>query len=196
MTANFHFNPAQVAYYEKAGWEAYYNRNWTRAFWLLVQLNREQFRMPWWVALTAALDTVRASMAFAPIDNDLPRAQYFLERFFAKARRSMGMQTEAKRLAALEMTYWIVHRQLAIRRQRDQADDNIEPMVQALTELHAALFTATPAQLRTSAECRALAAQAVDWITGGYSTNIAADWRTVEAYLRRAYQAVARHNDQ
>lgn len=195
MTANFHFNPTQVAYYEKAGWEAYYNRNWTRAFWLLVQLNREQFRMPWWVALTAALDTVRASMAFAPIDNDLPRAQYFLERFFAKARRSMGLQTEAKRLAELEMTYWIVHRQLAIRRQRDQADDNIEPMVQALTELHAALFTATPAQLRTSAEYRALAAQAVDRITGGYSTDIAADWRTVEAYLCRAYQAVALPTD-
>ncbi len=151
--------------------------------------------MPWWMALAAALDTVRASMAFAPIDNDVAKAQHFLERFFAKARHSMRMHTEAKRLAELEMNYWIVHRQLAIRRQRDHADDNIEPMVQALAELHSALFTATPTQLRTSAECRALAAQAVDRITGGYSTDIAADWRTVEAYLRRAYQAVALHND-
>jgi len=191
MPTSFSFNPEQVAYYEKAGWEAYYDRHWTRTFWLLVQLNREQFRMPWWTALTAALDTVRASMAFAPIDNDVPKAQHFLERFFAKARRSMDIAAPAQRLAALEMTYWIVHRQLAIRRQRDQADDNIEPMVQALTELHAALFATTPTQARTSAEYRALAAQTVDRITGGYSTDVAADWRTVEAYLRRAYQAIA-----
>ncbi len=31
MAANFHFNPDKVAYYEKAGWQAYYNRNWTRS---------------------------------------------------------------------------------------------------------------------------------------------------------------------
>ncbi len=45
MAGNIRFNPKQIAYYEKAGWEAYYDRNWPRAFWLLVQLNRAQFHM-------------------------------------------------------------------------------------------------------------------------------------------------------
>ena len=44
------FNPDRVAYFEQAGWEAYYDRNWPRTFWLLVGLNREQFRMGWWLA--------------------------------------------------------------------------------------------------------------------------------------------------
>ncbi|MFN8492329.1 MAG: hypothetical protein U0350_32310 [Caldilineaceae bacterium] len=190
MPANIKFNPEKVAYYEKAGWEAYYDRQWLRCFRLLVQLNREQFRMPFWTALTAALDTVRASIAFAPVDNDVPKATFALERFYAKARQSLGIAAEAKTLAALEMDYWIVHRQLAVRRQQNQADEDIEPMIDSLTKLHAALFAGAPEAMRRSAEWRALAAKTVDRITGRYSTNVPEDWRQVEDYLRKAYQAV------
>ena len=37
----------------------------------------------------------------------------------------------------------------------------------------------------------ALAAVAVDRISGGYSTNMAADWAQVGAYLQQTYQAIA-----
>ena len=46
MPANVKFNPEKVAYYEKAGWEAYYDRQWLRCFRLLVQLNRGPIRNP------------------------------------------------------------------------------------------------------------------------------------------------------
>lgn len=190
MPANIKFNPEKVAYYEKAGWESYYDRQWLRCFRLLVQLNREQFRMSPWTALTAALDTVRASIAFAPVDNDIPKATLALERFYAKARQSLNIVAEAKTLATLEMDYWIVHRQLAVRRQQNQADEDIEPMIASLTKLHAALFAGAPEAMRRSAEWRALAAKTVDRITGRYSTNVPEDWRQVEDYLRKAYQAV------
>lgn len=190
MPANVKFNPEKVAYYEKAGWEAYYDRQWLRCFRLLVQLNREQFRMSPWTALTAALDTVRASIAFAPVDNDIPKATLALERFYAKARQSLKIAAEAKTLAALEMDYWLVHRQLAVRRQQNQTDEDIEPMIVSLTKLHAALFAGAPEAMRRSAEWRALAAKTVDRITGRYSTNVPEDWRQVEEYLRKAYQAV------
>lgn len=190
MPPNRNLNPQKIAYYEKAGWEAYYDRNWPRAFWLLVQLNREQFHMPLLRALAAALDTVRASVAFAPLDNDVPKATYFIERFFAKARQSLHIQTDAKTLAALEMDYWLVHRQLAIQRQQNHQDEDIEPMIQSLAQLHAALFDSTPEVMRRSAEFRALAAKTVDRITGRYSTNVPEDWRQVETYLQQAYQAV------
>jgi hypothetical protein len=184
------FDPNRVAYYEKAGWEAYYNRQWLRVLTLMVGLNREQFRMPWWVAIRAALDTVRAAKAFAPVDNDIATAQRHLANYFAKARRYAGIAADAEQLAALEMAYWVVHRQLAIRRQQNQADHDIEPMIEALAHLHAALFDATAAAMRPSAQARALAAVAVDRITGQYSTDVAADWRTVERYLQEAYAAV------
>jgi hypothetical protein len=187
------FNPDAIAYYEKAGWEAYYDRNWLRAFVLLVRLNREQFLMNWLTAILAAIDTVRASMAFAPLDkNDVPKATYHIRKFYEKARRTMQMKADKLTLAQLEMDYWVVHRQLAIARAQDPTQGDIEPMVQSLAKLHAALFDSTTEKMRASAEFRALAAQTVDLITSKRSTNVPDDWRKVESYLQQAYRAVKR----
>ncbi len=190
MARQFRFDPNKVAYYEKAGWEAYYDRQWLRAFGLLVRLNHEQFAMPWFTAIRAAIDVVRASRLFAPVDNDIPAAQAFLAKFFAKAGQSVELHADAQTLAALEMDYWVVHRQLAVRRQQNPQDDDLEPLVQSLANLHSALFGQTAQALRVSAEWRAKAAEAVDRITGKRSTNVPADWREVEHCLQQAYQAV------
>lgn len=143
--------------------------------------------MPWWTAVAAAWDTVRATAAFAPLDNDVDKAKRHLVGFYAKARRFAKIQAEAQELADLEIEYWIVHRQLAIRRLKDHADNDFGPMIAALTKLHAALFAKSEEESRPSAEARAQAAVAVDRITGHYSTDVAADWRAVEAWLVQAY---------
>ena len=185
-------DPDRVAYFEKAGWEAYYDRKWLRVLRLMVQLNREQFGMSLPTAIAAAVDVVRASLAFAPVDNDVPAATEHLRRYYEKAPRSAGVLMDAAKLAALEMDYWIVHRKLAIeRRQTLDHTGDIEPMVESLARLHAALFGATTEAIRRSAECRAQAAQAVDRITGGYSTDVAGDWQRVEEYLREAYRSLS-----
>lgn len=185
------FDPHRIAFYESAGWEAYYARRWLRVLWLMVQLNREQFGMTLPEAVAAALDIVRASIAFAPVDNNVPAATAHLRRFYAKARRAANIQMDADTLAALEMAYWIVHRRLAVAR-RDHPDHtgDIAPMVEALTRLHAALFNAAPETMRPSAELRARAAVAVDRITGRYSSDVAADWEEAERLLHQAYRAV------
>lgn len=185
------FDPERVAYLEAAGWRAYYDRNWPAVFGLMVQMNREQFRMSLPTAISAAVDIVRASIAFAPIDNDVPAATGHLRRFYDKARRSRGLQADAPTLAALEMDYWIVHRRLALeRKQAPNHAGDIAPMAASLARLHAALFVATPEAIRRSAELRAQAAVAVDRITGGYSTDVADDWRKVEESLREAYRSL------
>jgi hypothetical protein len=185
------FDPGRAAYYEAAGWQAYYDRNWLRAFWLMVNGNRVFFNMSWPTALSAALDIVRASKAFAPLEgNDVPRAQRHLEAFYARARRSQGIAADAATLAQLEMDYWVVHRELALERKRNPDVDNSEPLVQSLAALHAAQFAGSPQAMRRSAEARTKAALAVDRITGNYSTDVAADWREVERYLREAYHLV------
>lgn len=185
-------DPNRVAFFEKAGWEAYYDRKWLRALRLMVQLNREQFGMSLPTAIAAAVDVVRASLAFAPVDNDIPAATEHLQHYYEKAGRSSGLRADAKALAALEMDYWVVHRQLAVeRRQALDHIGDIEPMVESLARLHAALFDAPPEAIRRSAECRAQAAQAVDRITGGYSTDVAGDWQRVEEHLREAYRALS-----
>ena len=197
MLQNPRLDPNRVAYFESAGWRAYYDRNWPRVFWLMVQLNREEFRMSLPTALAASVDIVRASIAFAPVDNDVPGATAHLRRFYDKARRSAGLGADAQTLAALEMDYWVVHRKLAqARKQAPDHTGDIEPMVASLARLHAALFDAPPEAIRRSAELRALAAVTVDRITGGYSTDVAVDWRQVEAYLLEGYRAVQGRNEQ
>ncbi len=190
------FNPAKVAYYEKAGWAAYYAREWGLAFQLMIELNREQFRMPLLTAIFAAIDIVRASIAFAPLqNNNVPAAKKHIQRYYEKARRSVGIQTDAKTLADLEIDYWIVHRQLARERRQAVEDgkgaiDNTAPMVESLNRLHAALFKSPPAAIRRSAELRAQAAVAVDRITGKYSVDEVADWNEVEQKLVDAYKTL------
>ena len=107
------FDPDRVAYLEAAGWRRTTDRDWPRVFSLMVQMNREQFRMALPAAVASAIDIVRASIAFAPIDNDVPAATEHLRRFYDKARRSADLRPDAQTLAALEMDYWVVHRKLA-----------------------------------------------------------------------------------
>ncbi len=185
------FDADRVAHLEKAGWEAYYDRDWPRVLTLMVQMNRTQFCMSWLDATLAALDIVRAAAAFAPVDNDIAAATAHLEHFYAKARASAGLRTDATTLAALEMAYWVVHRELAVARKTapDHAGD-ITPMVGALESLHAALFDAPPSAIRRSAELRAQAAATVDRITGNYSDDVATDWQAIEQALQAAYRAV------
>lgn len=191
MKTPYQFNPDRVAYFEKAGWEAYYDRKWLRLLSHIVQLNREQFAMSWPQALLAARHIVQASVAFAPVDNDIPKAQAHLARYYAYAQRSIGLRAPAAILAGLEMDYWIVHRRLAVARANDPSQENHAPMVQALIHLHAALFDATPERIRESAEQRALAALTVDLITSRRSTDVPGDWQRVEQYLQQAYRAVS-----
>lgn len=191
MATQWNFDPDHVAYYERAGWEAYYARRWGRVFWLMVQLNRAEFKMSWLTAGRAALDVARASVAFAPVDNDLPAVRVHLTRYFDRVRRSAGLTVPATTLADLELDYWIVHRKLALERQQaPEHTGDIEPMIACLTRLHAALFNAPPAAMRPSAEWRALAAQTVDRITGGYSSDVAGDWQRIEQHLQHAYRAI------
>jgi len=198
MNSYRHLDVERIAYFEKAGWEAYYARKWLRALRLMVAMNREGFGMGLPAAVAAAVDTVRASIAFAPLQgNDLPATRHHLERFYRRARPALGSAASAAELAALELDYWVVHRDLAIARKAqpeavvpDSLAD-IGPMVDSLARLHAAQFNSDPQTMQPSAEFRALAAKTVDRITGRYSDDVPGDWDRVESYLRRAYGAIA-----
>lgn len=183
MLAHWNFDPARLAELEAAGWEAYYARNWPRAFWLLVLLCREQFRLSWFSALRASYYVTRASMAFAPKDNDIPTTKTSLKKFYATAKANPNLGYDPEQAAELELRYWIVHRQLVGNRDKSG-------MVQALAELHRALFRLPLAKVQRSAELRSAAAEAVDRITGRTSTDIAQDWHMIRQYLTQAYTEI------
>jgi polyketide cyclase/dehydrase/lipid transport protein len=175
-------DPHAVAYYETAGWRAYYDRNWPLAFGLMVRLIESQFRVPFPRSFLAALQITRASVAFVPRNHKLDVVLHHMEQFYRIVARTSGGAFDPRRVAELELRYWVIHRELAEAPERDN-----RPLVESLAALHGALFGRTPAELWDSAERRAEAAAAVDRITGRRSTDVAADWRRVEECLRRAY---------
>ena len=179
------FDPDRVAHFEAAGWRAYYDRDWPRLLRLMIQLCREQFRIPFLRALQAAYHVARASAAWIPEHHDLEKVRQHYERFYRIAQRHSGLTFDPRKVAALEVEYNDVHR-------RFSGLPDKSAFVRTMTNLHSALFEIPPALARESAELRVLAADVVDQITSKRSLDVEADWRLLEEYLRGCYRSVHR----
>ena len=183
MAKIFTMQPERVAYFEAAGWKAYYDHKWLKMLRLIVLLCQEEFHIPFPMSLAAAYYTTRASMAWAPIEHDERKVLRYLEKFYGVARRYSGLHYNVKQVAALELQYFEVHRRLS-------GNPEKEEFLQTLIALHSALFGLTPQQARESAEWRLLAANIVDLITSRTSTDVEGDWSKLEGYLRKAYSSI------
>jgi hypothetical protein len=179
------FSPDMIAYYETEGWRAYYDRNWLRAFGLMVRLSESQFHIPFPRSFLAVYHIIRASVAFVPRDHDLRVVSRHLMAFYRIAAVANSGAFDPQAVAELELRYWVLHRELA-----EIPDADKRALIDCLAALHAALFGRAPAEMRDSAISRVAAADAVDRITSRRAADPAADWALVEASLRRAYSQV------
>jgi hypothetical protein len=185
MATTFDFNPDRVAYFEAAGWRAYYDHKWLKMLRLIVGLCQEQFNVPFPMSLLAAYYTTRASVAWVPIDHDERKVLAYLEKFYRVARRHSGLTYDPKRVAILELQYFDVHRRLSGKPEQGE-------FLQTLVDLHSAIFGLSPAQVQESAKWRLLAATTVDLITSNASTDVEGDWARLEEYLRQCYRSIQR----
>lgn len=178
--ANFQFNPDRVAYFEVEGWKAYYDHAWLRLLRLVVALVQEQFHIPFPVSMLAAYYVVRASIAWVPVDHDLTKVLAYNEKFYRLAQRYSGLNFDPHQVAELETHYWDAHRRLA------KSSDKTE-FIEAMTDLHAAVFNLTMEQTHESGVQRVLANNVLDTITGHTSPNPQQDWLRCEEHLKRCY---------
>jgi hypothetical protein len=185
LPAKIQFEPDRVAYYEAAGWRAYYDRKWLRLLRLIVGLNQEQFRIPFPISLLAAYYVVRGAIAWVPLDHDKDVVRRFNERFYRIARRWSGLTYDPVRAAALEVRYNDDHRRLV-------GNPDKTEFIQTMVELHATVFGLAPDQVRESAELRVLACNTVDLITGKKSPDVEGDWARTEDFLRQCYRSLER----
>jgi hypothetical protein len=181
----FAHNPDRVAYFEAAGWRAYYDRAWLKLLRLIVSLCQEQFRIPFPISLLAAYYVMRASIAWVPLDHDENVVRSYYEIFYRLARQYSGLQFDPMRVAALELKYNDTHRRLSGKPDKTE-------FIETMVELHSAIFGLTPEQARESAELRVLANNTVDLITSKTSTDPEADWAKLEDYLRQCYRSIER----
>lgn len=183
MATTFKLNPDRVAYFEAAGWRAYYDHKWIKMLRLIVGLCQEQFHIPFPMSLLAGYYTTRASVAWVPVDHDEQKVLRYLEKFYQVARRYSGLKFDSSRVALLELHYFDVHRRLA-------GNPDNEEFLQTLIDLHSAIFGISLEQAKESAEWRLLAATTVDLITSHTSTDVEGDWKKLEEYLRLCYRSI------
>jgi hypothetical protein len=181
--SSFKFNPDQVAYYEVAGWKAYYDHAWVKLLRLVVALVQEQFHIPFPISLLAAYYTTRASVAWVPVDHDLNVVGDYLEKFYRVARRYSGLEFDPAHAAELELKYWVVHRELSGKPEKTA-------FVEAMIELHSVIFGISQQQAKTSGEERVQANIILDTITGRTSQDPDGDWLKCEEHLRHCYRSI------
>lgn len=186
--STFVLNPERIAKLEAGGWRAYYDRDWPTLLKLMVQLNQEQFHIPFPLSVVAAFHVARGSVAWAPVDNDPELVRKHFTRFYRMARRWSGLKISPRRAAELEVDYWIEHRRLV-------GNPDKEPFIQAMTALHAHLFDMPEERMRESAEWRVKANNTVDRITGKLSTDVEAEWKQLERELVECYRSIQRELD-
>ena len=184
VSKTFSMNPDRVAYFEAAGWRAYYDRTWLTMVRLIVALCQEQFRIPFPMSLFAAYYTARASAAWVPVEHDERKVLNYLRKFYRLARRYSGLKFDARYVAALELRYFEVHRRLSGQPEKEE-------FLRSLIDLHCALFKLTPEQALESAQWRLQAATTVDRITSNTSSDIEGDWARLEEDLRRCYRSIS-----
>ena len=107
------FNAAAVGKLDTDMWRSYYERHEFRLFWQLISLLRSQFGMP---PVEATLNAYRAAHAAFVFKEGKARADYEkalpdLDAFYASVSARSTRPFDAHRAAALELEWWILHRE-------------------------------------------------------------------------------------
>ena len=174
------FDPNLVARYEVAIWRVERGRSGTFAVARAAASHaREQFRVPFLKSLFAGLRVARARRALRAPPYDLPAVWRLYDGYYRLAADCSGLLFDPAVVANLEVRYQDTHRRLA-------ASDDKSPLLQALIELHMALFRVPEGLARGSAQWRLKALSAADVIGG----DKRGDWKPVEADLHRCYRAI------
>ena len=142
--------------------------------------------LSWPRAIQAAYYTTRASIAWAPKENDPRTTRRYIRKFYKLARKhGSGFKFDPRKVGDREFVYWDLHRRYSGRPYEEK-----QPYVRCLAELHSDLFGIPLEAAWPSAENRALGTDHIDEVTGRRSSDIEADWRKAEEYLREAYRSV------
>jgi hypothetical protein len=179
------FDPDEVARLETAMWRSYYDRRRLPLFGQLVSLLQDQFHLQPLRAVALAGLAARAAAVFqvGASHDDYRRALPYLERYYASIRSVSEVPFDSRRAAALELEWWIVHREVD-----DHPPGDLEA---ALAELAAELYQVPAERLWTHAARRAEAMTIRDRTSRREVGVLDDDWDRIEAVLWVAWKALA-----
>jgi hypothetical protein len=141
---------------------AYYQKDWLKLLRVSVGLVKETFGLSWPQAVYGAYLVARGEIAFAPFpDNDVPRAEAYVKRFYLFIKNVHREEFDVSRAAKLEVNWWSVHRKLF-------GNPENQELVDALTGLYAEAYGIDPAKVQAAARQRAQGMLYSDlWVNAG-----------------------------
>jgi len=180
------FNATEVARIETDMWRSYYDHRRLDLFLQLAELMSRQYGMPFWRARVAAFHAAKAAVVF---QRGSQRSDYLLalpdlERYYNLVAQSAEKPFDVPRVAALELEWWIVHRERA----RHQPGD----LERGLAELQSALYPGIPAgAFAEHASARAKAMLLRDQFAISSPAGMSEeDWRTIAELLDRCWHSL------
>lgn len=178
------FDPGKVAHYEKENYVAYYRKEWLKLFRVSVAMVQEAFALSWLQAVYAAYLVARAEMAAAPFpDNDIPRAEAFMQRFYRFIKNVHREDFDPARAARLDVDWWVIHRRLFGKVENQE-------LVEALKRLYEEVYGADLEKFKDAAYYRALGMLYSDrWVNQGKPADSPLLVKEEEALLL-GYQAL------
>ena len=180
------FDPAEVARLETAMWRSYYDKKPILLFWQLAGGLRQQFHAPFWRSFGLAFQATRAAFVFKQGQSraDYQRALPILTDYYRSIQKLSEEPFDTERMAALELDWWIVHRQ------RDRY--TYSTLALALAHTSAALYTSPASKFAGYARLRAEAMRLCDEAGRHQKGATETDWREIEAVLNQAWGTLHR----
>lgn len=178
------FDAKEVARLETAMWRSYYDKNPVLLFWQLAGGLRQQFHAPFWRSFGLAFLATKAAFTFKEGHSrlDYEKAMPDLITYYEAIQKLTIERFNVQKVAALELDWWIVHRE---RNRYSYADLAI-----ALEKTSAALYN-QPASLFTNyAVLRANAMRLCDETGHKPTATTEAGWQKIEQELDLAWDAL------
>ena len=177
------FDGHEVGRLETGMWRSYYGHQRLRMFSELVELLRTQYRLPFWRSTVCGYHAARAAVVFQrghgrpEYEQALPE----LVRFYEMIRASSMEAFDVKRVARLELEWWIVH--------RERAHHTEDELAGALASLQAEIYHEPSSRFAEHGHARAQAMLIRDARAeaGGLSD---ADWSRIQVLLDRSWMSL------
>jgi hypothetical protein len=171
------FNPTRLADLEVRMWQAYYAKERTRLFVLLVTLLREQYRYSWATATVEGFHLARAAATFGDLKGDYDVVLPDLEAAYAKAKSWTDAAYDPRAVARAELAWWVAR--------RVPGQNSPDQVGQLIAQEYALLYETTPAVVAEAARLRAQAAALRD------EQASAPDWARISRLLLQSYQELS-----
>jgi len=177
------FDGHKVGRLETDMWRSYYGHSSVRLFGQLVELLRQQYHLPLWRSCVGAYHAAQAAVVFQRGHNRIEYQQALpnLVSYYALIREGSDVPFSVEKVSALELEWWIVHRERA-QRPRHDLDD-------ALAALQAELYGQPASDFTIHARYRAEAMLLRDERAQAGQVS-EQDWARIGALLDESWESL------